>query len=345
MRVFLDKAIVLVYLVCCRWSLACTNFNNVEEALISTYTDLADAIDCCVTNLGVLADITVGSELYITECSMSIYGVGNVSLSADTSRIFQVVNSTLQISDITLNGGSIGDANGGGMLISHSAVTLDGVNLVRGMANSGGAIQVDSSTVVMRSCSIANNTAASSGGAIHCKSNGEVSMSNVLLTENKAPNGGGLSGEGCLMTLSDSSLINNHAMKYGGCIYASQSTIILSNTTLHHCNVELSATGLGDDSQGGGIYAVLQSTVNITLSLFSNCSASTAALLKLSASEGNIHSSVFQDNWASNHNMEIVGRMTHCRIQSSVFQRNRCVRHDMNILTYAGSAMSIYCIR
>lgn len=304
----------------------CINYGSIENADVSTYGQLSDAVDCCVPYISVLGSITLSSELNVISCNASIRGAaGAVVLYAPNSRVFNVENSTLAISNISLQGKSMLNVNGGVLFAVQSAIVIRGVYFEGGGAISGGALSADNSTIDITTSTFTGNTVSALGGAIYCSNGGTMILRDVEFRGNSAYSGGSLAVESCSLTLTNSHVESSTASQYGGCIYSSLSDLSLSTSSLTGCRVPAAVSGLEEDSQGGCLYATSHSSLRMVDSSLSNCSASMAGVLKLSASEASIDNSEFRDSSSSNSNMDLVGRLTEVTIRSSRFLRNRWV--------------------
>ncbi|MBI1761527.1 MAG: putative Ig domain-containing protein [Acidobacteria bacterium] len=133
-------------------------------------------------------------------------------------------------------------------------VSISGVTLTDGNADSGGAIFQEFGTLSLDDCVIANNTAGSAGGGI--ESAGTVNLTNSVITNNTAQaTGGGIHSNGTL-TVQRSTISNNTAAGSvaGGGIDGYSLSLI--NSTVSGNRV----TGSGD-TNAGGILAQIDLTI------------------------------------------------------------------------------------
>lgn len=101
-------------------------------------------------------------------------------------------------------------------------LTLQNIKLRNGTpAGSGGAIEINESTVILSGVELSNNNAGTIGGAIYCFGTGAgVAIVNSLIANNRAADSGGaLYNSGCPVNISSSKFINNRAANAGGAIY------------------------------------------------------------------------------------------------------------------------------
>jgi predicted outer membrane repeat protein len=158
---------------------------------------------------------------------------------------------------------SDGLAQGGGLFLSDTTATLNGVsidvNTVSGAGPAGGAINIvnvngTDETILITHSTIAYNNAIAShdfahGGAIHQA--GEIlTIRNAAISDNNADDGGALFQESGSAKASLSTFSSNSARRNGGAI-ALDSSYLLAHT-VELANVTVS--GNSADLNGGGIY-------------------------------------------------------------------------------------------
>lgn len=173
-------------------------------AYVSTYADLAIAVaDSAVSNIYIMANITMTSCLAITR-NINFYALGtNVTLtSAPSARHFSITDQnsiSLLFNGLILSGNNVS----GGISITNSNVTLDGVHIKNCKVNDnvgGGAISafnnenvdgtiVNSGSLTVNNGTLENNESNALGGAVF--SLGQFSMSDSTVKNNTAASGGG----------------------------------------------------------------------------------------------------------------------------------------------------------
>ena len=136
----------------------------VDEAPVEEVASNVDAV-AATYNTDVLAD--VGNNFTSLQSSID---TGTVVMDRDYARIEG--ESTLSISkDVTIegNGHKIDGSNLGGIFNVNSGctLTLNGVTLINGNAENGGAVYNNGGTLVIENSYFINNTATKSGGAIY----------------------------------------------------------------------------------------------------------------------------------------------------------------------------------
>lgn len=185
-------------------------------------------------------------------------------------------NRDLHVSgDITVRGENgpekcIIDCNGTeltphrGMEINGSA-TIDGITIINGYAERGGAIFVEDHDNHLRiiNCVLKNNTASEQGGAIFCEY-ANVEIFNTKLFENTSQAGGAIFCERAKLYLSKSSIKKNKAVgdgwiSGGGGICGWQE----SEITLQDCEISENVVESEREACGGGIRCEERCSLNI----------------------------------------------------------------------------------
>ena len=136
----------------------------IDEAPVEEVASNVDAL-AATDNTDVLAD--VGNNFTSLQSSID---TGTVVMDKDYARVEG--ESTLSISkDVTIegNGHKIDGSNLGGIFNVNSGctLTLNGVTLINGNAENGGAVYNNGGTLVIENSYFINNTATKSGGAIY----------------------------------------------------------------------------------------------------------------------------------------------------------------------------------
>lgn len=167
---------------------------------------------------------------------LTIHGNGATLVrdeGAEPFRFFEViVNAKLTLSDLTLQGGDVGEDWGGAIHASSAVLDLKDVHFVNNHAHHGGAIYIDLSGLNIQDSEFKNNVALNSGGAIY------ISSSKT--------------------TLRDVVFESNQAGSAGGGLYADTVTLVVTDNLFLKNRV----TGEQNGSRGGGIYA---NHVNLTV--------------------------------------------------------------------------------
>lgn len=192
-------------------------------------------------------DLTGG---HMTTNSISIIGPGSNLLTVrsvigqgPTSRIFNF-NGSINLSGMTITGGNVNGAGGGGIAIGGGTATLNDVVVTGNVASGGvtafsGGITMSGGVLILNNCTVSNNTVSSpfedTGGGIRVFG-GELQMNNTTVSGNRSTlgnfNGGGiyLHGPG---TISNSTITDNETVgtqRASGLYNAGFSDIVMNNT-------------------------------------------------------------------------------------------------------------------
>jgi len=289
---------------------------------VATYNSLSDAIDCNVDTIVITDDITITNEIHIENQTVVIIGQNTPTLTSTTSRVFYIVTSDVNMSNLTINGGQLLSDNGAAILCQDSTLDLFNIDIINGKAVNGGAIYMENSAISTYSSVFYGNIASSSGGAVYCTASGRLTLSASSVFRNTGNDGGALNFFNCELNIMDSHVYNNSASRFGGCVYAVTSKVSMENALFSDCSVATAVSGLDDDSQGGCIYAVSDSELSITSSTLANCSSGIGAILKLSSSTGHLENSSFVDSRAVRSIVEAIGVSTLLTVHSSRFADN-----------------------
>ncbi|GAB5426418.1 MAG: hypothetical protein Crog4KO_35650 [Crocinitomicaceae bacterium] len=195
---------------------------------------------------------------------------GNITLTA-IDNLGTDGNNGLPV--IIADGGNSLTINGNGFTINRASasdfrimevgtganLTLNNLNLSDGVADSGGGIYVDNSTVMVTNSTISGNTAEYEGGGIYNR--GDLSITNSTISGNSTDlfvigYGGGIRNQADL-SITNSTISDNTAIEGGG-IYTNNVTVMVTNSTI---------SGNMATNEGGGIYAgddlsIINSTIS-----------------------------------------------------------------------------------
>ena len=196
---------------------------TLRSAIASANSDAAVA--GCVTGAGadtIVFDPTVlpgtialaGTQLRIAS-AITLQGPGADQLTIDAGAGSRVLN----IDD--------GDIN------NDLAVTIAGLTLSGGVANSGGGIR-SREILSLNNSTISGNSAQGDGGGIYFFRNATASLNNSTISGNSASFGGGIySARDAAASLNNSTISGNSAERYGGGIYSARdATASLNNSTI-----------------------------------------------------------------------------------------------------------------
>lgn len=254
-----------------------------EQAVLSPI-DYNITFDPTVTVVSLQSSLSVNNGSIAT---ININGNGSsvlniIRASVDQFRIFSISNSLINITGLTISGGTGGigaQAFAGGLYISNSTMTFNDVIITNNTASIiGGGLFIDAlSDITMINVEVSNNrcipNASSNGGGIYIN-NSTVTINNSSIHDNSATgNSGGISNNISTLTINNSSIynnsvINNTTSNNGGGIYVLGTTnTTISNSTLYNNTAYV----------GAGIYLTGTPTMNIVNSTISGNTAITNA--------------------------------------------------------------------
>ncbi|HNB37154.1 MAG TPA: hypothetical protein PK414_13095, partial [Anaerolineales bacterium] len=147
-------------------------------------------------------------------------GASEVTITLTTQKLINLSNVTINGNNRIVLDGSLGVRHffvGNGVTF-----TLQNIKLRHGdPLLSGGAIEINESTVNLESVELSNNYASTIGGAIYCFGlSGVVNISNSSLINNSAgTSGGAIYNDGCQMVITNSTFLHNTTASNGGGIY------------------------------------------------------------------------------------------------------------------------------
>ena len=175
-------------------------------------------------------DLDITKDLFIegsADGSTIISGEGN-------DRVFHIINSSLTMSDVTIESGNITD-KGGGIFAkgTSSELTLNRVIVQNNFGDEGAGI-FNEGTMTLTDVVIANNgdkVGTNEGGGIHNK---EIAILNrVTVSENEADTGGGIHNDysgGTSITMTNVTVSGNTAAAGGGGLYSQNTATIINST-------------------------------------------------------------------------------------------------------------------
>ncbi len=256
--------------------------NNWTSASNNYYTDLQGAEDhvSAGTTVKLAGTSILLSEVDISQ-SITLTGEGTESTTLrvaepgiTNSRVFNInaSGSTINISNMTIQGGHIPDAGGGeggAITMDHSntttTVNMDYVRVSNSETGNNGGAFINTGTMNLTNCIISGNKADDYGGGFRnyrdmTITNSTISGNSALLS-GSAFGGGIFNSNGATISLTNSTVSGNSSNRYGGGI-CNYGTISLTNSTVN---------GNSADQWGGGIEN--RGTMTITNSTISGNSA------------------------------------------------------------------------
>ena len=203
-------------------------------------------------NNGASGDLDVLDDLTIigANAAMTIID-GN-----QTDRVFDVRDSTVSISYVTIKNGDVsGSSEGGGIINGEGPLTLDQVVIDNNMAQSGGGIESFGPLTVTNSIISNNEAVYGNGGGIKA---GTLSIFGTTVQGNIAERiGGGINA--MWIVLADSIIINN-TIGSAGPVREGGGLSISIFATLDNCTI---ANNMVSNGVGGGIFITTNATVTI----------------------------------------------------------------------------------
>ncbi len=298
---------------------------------------------------GLIIDGT--NDVYIKDCyflDCVLFNQAEIHIVKITSTRTVMIESTLFVNNTgqTLHieadevyiTNSVFTRNDGGVYIESNNVLIDNTKFNYNSAESGGAVDLISDTVMITWCNFTNNKASLHGGAIHVDSgnvsisnseltnnradgkggairvdSGNVSISNSELTNNRADYGGAIRVNSGNVSISDSELTNNRADRKGGAIYVGSGSVSISNSGL---------TNNRADGKGGAI-DVNSGNVSISNSELTNNRADYGGAIRVDSGNVSIFNSELTNNRADHWGGAIFVDSGRVSISNSSLTNNR----------------------
>ena len=221
---------------------------------------LREAIDAANTNPGA-DDVPVPAGNYLLTLGqltvsdgVSIAGADQTNTIIDgnaADRVFDILSgTTVTISDLTIQNGDAGSANGGGVQNAlGGTLTLNNSTVAGNAALRGGGV-VNRGAMTLNNTTVSGNStsAGSFGGGVFNYGGGTMTLNNTTVSGNVAVRGlayypyypiyyyggkgGGVFNFSGTMTLNNTTVSGNIAGYSGGGVFNSASTLELNNTTI-----------------------------------------------------------------------------------------------------------------
>nr|WP_306797952.1 hypothetical protein [Salinispora arenicola] len=202
--------------------------------------------------------------------SITVHGQGSSIIRAAAAPNFRIFNVTtggsLALWDVTVAGGRVEDANGGGILVGEGArlslnrVTVRNNTVIgEGAVGEGGGIMSDRGKVTVNSSTITRNVAGTDGGGIR-NERGLVEIFSSKVTDNVAGDvGGGYSNQDATTNIRHTLISQNHAMGSGGGVDSDADVTEITDSAIVHNTADVLGGGLFD--LGGGTLLLRRVTV------------------------------------------------------------------------------------
>lgn len=215
---------------------------------------------------GLTGTITLASSTLAITTSLAITGPGASSLAISGGNSFEVFSIgggiTVNISGLTIQNGSSGSTNGGGISNSGTLTVSNCVLSGNSTGSGNGAGLYNTGTLNVTNCSIyGNSTAQGVGGGGGIYNAGTLTLTNSNVSGNSSSGfGGGISSSGTL-TLTNSTVWGNSSGGDGAGIFNGGTLTLIGSTVSGNILSSLSGGG------GGGIFNAGTLTVtNSTIS-------------------------------------------------------------------------------
>jgi hypothetical protein len=221
---------------------AAVNGNTIRVAA-GSYTEAIDIVAKTITiEGGYDSTCSTLNPSAITELDATGIGGSVVDVTSGT---------VLTLNNLQLTGGN--DFGGGVDLLGASRVTLNNTDIFGNNGTSGAGVYIGVSSVVTYTSDtdIYNNIASSDGGGAIVYGSLYGFDTNSDIYSNSAVNGGGIAVLNGIVRLNNTDVVANIASNFGGGIYASNSSVTLSNSVF----VGETAPCCQSAAAGGGIYA------------------------------------------------------------------------------------------
>ena len=232
----------------------CSSYPTDEVATVSDCVQLQLAVWCRVQQISVISNMGCADEVLISDSAdIIITGVGNPEISiTGVNRLFAISNSTAMFVDLRLTGGGSRLLSPGGIVSTvASTIVMERCTVSNGLADTGGAIFADLSTVSLLDSSFIGNTAFRVGGFLYAPVNTFLNITNCVVNFNLAyVDGGGIAIIGGSVHITDSSFENNYASNRGGAMVLYDVVAKVRETSVLHSQTQKSTA-----FRGGSIFA------------------------------------------------------------------------------------------
>ncbi len=167
---------------------------------------------------GVSGTITLSKALPQIQRSGSLTVFGpeeGITIDANAKgRVFQMLQSTLTLNDLTLTGGAIvggGSDSGAGISNNRGTLTVNRCTIRDNSAFEGGGISTAEGTTTVRDSTFSGNVANNGGGGALQNFRGSTTVSGCTFSDNIATFGGAASNDGGQLSFSNTTISGNRA--------------------------------------------------------------------------------------------------------------------------------------
>ena len=195
--------------------------------------------------------VRVGNALPPIAFPLTIRGNGATLVRDEGSEPFRflelAVNSTLTMSDITLQNGDVGEEDwGGAIYVSMASLNLNRVRFVGNRASDGGGIYLTMSTLLITDCEFTENHVYSSGGGVHFDAARGLVSNSRFVGNTTDTHGAALAADSTTLVIEDSLFLKNiNKGTSGGALYLEHVNVLITRSEFYQNQT---------DWTGGAIY-------------------------------------------------------------------------------------------
>jgi len=246
-----------------------------------------------------------GAGIYAHDSEITL---SNSTISGNSAYFYgggiYTINSSLTLINSNISGNSAG-VYGGGIYAISSTITLHESTVMGNHSNGrGGGISANFASILTLNDSVISSNSASAGGGISAyRSSGTVRLNDSVISGNSASVGAGIYSTEGLVILYRTNISQNYSTNRGGGIYASNSTLSLSNSSISGNFSRNSAI-----SRGAGIFstnssvALKQSSISGNSAGFTGSGTGIGSGIYANASILTIEDSTISQNTAEGNN-------------------------------------------
>jgi CSLREA domain-containing protein len=162
-----------------------------------------------------LGQLTIGQDLTVAGPGANLLTIN----AGGASRVLEIAGGTVNVSGLTLTGGSAPDGGGvrnlAGAVSTLSGMSIHGNTATAAQYDAGGGVR-NSGTLTITGSTISGNQAPLGGGGGVSNRTASLTVRQSTISGNSAANGGGVLNYYGSATISNSTLTGNSATSYGG---------------------------------------------------------------------------------------------------------------------------------
>lgn len=235
-----------------------------------------------------------GGAFYISTGQLNLENVSFDTCVANGGGGGAIYNNggTLNLSNVTFTNLQANGGGGAGIYSTNGQITLNQGSFSNSQATGAGGsgIYANNTPIALTQVQLENNT--HSLGVINVNGSGTFTGDQLTFSSNTASAPGGGIYASSPLVLRNSEFTNTQSNSVGGCVYTSNASTTIENTTFHQC----ASTG----APGGALYISSGVTILDQLTFTENTSASTGGALNVSGTSLQLSNSRFTQNNAAN---------------------------------------------